>query len=76
MSEGTTATVQESMVSLLRSPRFEVSWSQTAVKWIAIKDRRIAIKVIGRDNESWDAAMANAMAEMSRRLPGAELPSA
>jgi hypothetical protein len=75
LSESTPATVQESMASLLRSPRFEVSWSRTAVKWVAITDRRTGIKVIGRDNGSWDAAMANAMAEMGRRFTGSE-PSA
>ncbi len=75
MPERTTATVQESMASLFRSPHFEVSWSRTAVQWVAIKDRRTGIKAIGRDNESWDAAMANAMAEMRRRSPGSELPS-
>jgi hypothetical protein len=63
------------MLSLLRSPRFEVSWSGTAVKWVAIKDRRTGIKVVGRDNKSWDAAMTNAMAKMSRRFTGSELPS-
>ncbi len=74
LSEGTTATVQETMASLFRSHRFEISWSRTAVKWVAIRDRKTGVKVIGRDNDSWDAAMANAMADISRRFGGSELP--
>ena len=68
LSGSPTATVQEAMVSVFRSPRFAVSWSGSAVKWVAITDRRTGIKATGRDNKSWEAAMANAMAEMERQL--------
>lgn len=50
------------------SGRFKLSWSGSSVKWVAIEDTSTGIKAIGRDNASFEAALASAKAEMRRRL--------
>jgi hypothetical protein len=49
---------------MAKDDRFELSWSRTGVKWVAITDRWTGKRVIGRDNRSWTAAMDKAVAQM------------
>ena len=54
---------------MIDTSRFKMTWSRSAVKWIAIEDRRTGRRAVGRDNHSWDAAMAQAVAQMRRQIP-------
>ena len=49
---------------MIDTSRFKMTWSRSAVKWIALEDRQTGSKAIGRHNESWDVAMAEAIAQM------------
>ena len=55
---------------MIDTSRFELSWSRSGVRWITIKDRRTGSKAIGHDNESWDVAMARAVAQMRSLTSG------
>jgi hypothetical protein len=49
---------------MIDTSRFKMTWSRSGVKWIALEDRRTGSRTIGRDNESWDVAMASAVDQM------------
>ena len=55
---------------MIDTSRFELTWSRSGVRWIAIEDRQTGSKAIGRDNGSWDVAMARAVAQMQSLTTG------
>ncbi len=49
---------------MIDTSRFKMTWSRSAVKWIALEDRKTGLRTIGRDNDSWDVAMYRAIDQM------------
>ena len=53
---------------MIDTSRFKMTWSRSAVKWIALEDRKTGLRTIGRDNESLDVAMASAVSQMRQLI--------